>query len=262
MTARTAAVFLSDVHLSAAHPATTAAFLQFLDLHVAGKAARLYILGDLFEYWVGDDDIGDAFNANIIGSLRRLSDSGTELFFISGNRDFLIGAGFADAAGATLLPDPAHVRIDGQSLLLSHGDSLCTDDLQYQAFKAMVRNPAYRSAFLAKPLSERHGLVEAMRAGSDTAKKEKAAEIMDVSDEAVAQWFAQNSETVLVHGHTHRPAHHRLVVGGRQCERWVLPDWDADAVPPRGGGLILDAGGLRAIGLAPANPETERAGAL
>ncbi len=143
---RTDAVFVSDVHLSAEHPATTAAFLRFIDEQVAGRTDRLYILGDLFEYWAGDDAVDDPLEdplaQRIVGALRGLSDSGIALAFVAGNRDFLIGDAFAAAAGLTLLDDPHRARIGGVDLLLSHGDALCVDDVDYQEFRAMVRDPA------------------------------------------------------------------------------------------------------------------------
>ncbi len=240
---RSDAVFVSDVHLSAEHPATTQAFLRFIDEEVAGRAGRLYILGDLFEYWAGDDAIDDAVDdplaQRIVAALRALSDSGIALAFMAGNRDFLIGDGFAKAAGLTLLDDPHRVRIGGVDLVLSHGDALCVDDVEYQRFRAMVREPAWQRAFLAKPLDERRAVIAGVRIQSEEAKRLKAAQIMDVNDAAVCALLAAHSDAIFIHGHTHRPAHHQHAIGRAPRERWVLTDWDADATPPRGGAIVL-----------------------
>lgn len=242
--ARHDAVFASDVHLSDAHPATTEAFLRFIDEAVAGRTSRFYVLGDLFEYWAGDDARDEPLAARVIARLRALSDDGTAVAFMAGNRDFLIGEGFAADAGLTLLPDPFPLRIDHARILLSHGDALCTDDVDYQRFRGMVRNPAYQQAFLAKPLAERKAFIAGIRTESESSKQGKAMAIMDVNDGAVGALLAAHPDTVLLHGHTHRPAHHIHQVDGTPRERWVLTDWDADANPPRGGGLALVDGRL------------------
>ena len=241
------AIFVSDVHLSAAHPSTAAAFVDFLAREVAGRSSRLFILGDLFEYWAGDDDLDAPFNRRIVDSLRALADDGIELAFMAGNRDFLIGDQFAKTARIAFLPDPYRLEIGGLSLMLSHGDVLCTDDIDYQRFRTMVREPAWQEAFLARPLAERRAIIGDMRTKSETAKRDKTSDIMDVNADAVARLFADHGQTRLIHGHTHRPAHHVLDVGSAQCERWVLPDWDAEAQPPRGGALILENGEVRAL---------------
>ena len=228
-TVRHEAMFLSDVHLSAAHPKTVRAFLDFLETQVEGRSERLFILGDLFEYWAGDDDLDAPFNRAIVDALRTIADDGIQLFFIAGNRDFLIGERFADAARVMLLPDPYRVEIGATSLLLSHGDAMCTDDVDYQRFRAMVRDAAWRRAFLTRPLDERRAIIADMRMKSEDAKRSKSAEIMDVNAAAVARLFETSGELRLIHGHTHRPAHHIVDVDARRCERWVLPDWDADA---------------------------------
>ena len=241
------AIFVSDVHLSAFHPATVDAFLGFLAREVAGRSERLFILGDLFEYWAGDDDLDAPFNRRIVDALRALADDGIELAFMAGNRDFLIGDEFAKAAGIALLPDPYRLELSGLSFMLSHGDALCTDDIDYQRFRAMVREPSWQQAFLARPLAERRAIIGDMRMKSEAAKRDKAADIMDVNADAVARLFKDHGQTRLIHGHTHRPAHHVLEVGNERCERWVLPDWDAEAQPPRGGALVLDHGELRVL---------------
>lgn len=238
------AVFASDMHLSAAHPATTAAFLQFVATHVAGRADRFFVGGDLFEYWAGDDDADDPLGNVIADSLAALARSGTQVAFMAGNRDFLLGDAFAARAGLTLLADPYRIRIGDADLLLSHGDALCTDDVDYQRFRKMVRDPAWQHRFLSMPLADRQATIAGVREQSEAAKRGKAAAIMDVNDGAVQALLRLHPGAVLLHGHTHRPAHHIHAVDGVPRDRWVLPDWDADATPARGGGLALAQGRL------------------
>lgn len=241
------AVFASDVHLSAAHPATTDAFLSFIDASVAGRTDRFFILGDLFEYWAGDDDLDDPLASLIAARLRALAASGVAIGFTAGNRDFLVGAAFAASAGLRLLPDPWCERVGDVDLLLSHGDALCSGDVDYQRFRTMVRDPAWQRDFLGRPLVERQRLIAGARQQSEAAKRDKAAAIMDVDDAAVRTLLAEHPSTVLIHGHTHRPAHHLHTVASAVRERWVLPDWDGEATPPRGGGLALTNGRIVAL---------------
>lgn len=235
------ALFVSDVHLHASLPRTTAAFLQFLSTH-AKHAHQLYLLGDLFEYWPGDDDIDTPYHRRIIDALRDVSDAGVTVFWTAGNRDFLVGSVFADATGATLLADPATITIAGQLITVSHGDALCTDDTEYMAFRAMVRQGAWQKGFLAKPLAERKAIIEGMRGQSEAGKKNKAADIMDVNPAAVASLFKSTGASMLIHGHTHRPASHICQLSDGEAVRHVLPDWDLDHEPAaqRGGWLAID----------------------
>ena len=214
------ALFISDLHLSEERPGANERFFEFLE-EEAGNAQALYVLGDLFEYWIGDDDLGEPFNAVILGFFRRLTASGTRLYFMHGNRDFLVGEGFAAASGATLLADPSVV--DGT--LLTHGDTLCTDDRDYQEWRRTARSADWQREFLAKPLAERRDTVHGLREKSKAVIQAKSAQIMDVNDAAVADVLRRHGVTRLIHGHTHRPGMHRLQVDGRRCERWVLPDW-------------------------------------
>ena len=213
--------FISDLHLSADRPALTALFERYL-AGPARAASRLYILGDLFEYWAGDDDLDDPLGAGVASQLAALADAGTQVFFMPGNRDFLIGADFASRARLTLLPDPTPISLDGQPALLCHGDSLCTDDLAYQAFRQQVRNPAWQAQFLTQPLAVRKQIIAGVRMKSEEAKSEKAAAIMDVNADAVAALLREHGFPRLIHGHTHRPAVHDLGNGRR---RIVLGDW-------------------------------------
>ncbi|MCL4679732.1 MAG: UDP-2,3-diacylglucosamine diphosphatase [Rhodocyclaceae bacterium] len=232
-----ATLFISDLHLCPSRPQTGRLFLDFL-AGPARQADGLYILGDLFEYWAGDDDRDDPFNAGICSALRALSEAGIPLFFMAGNRDFLVGEDFARAAGLKLLPDPSVIATGGATTLLMHGDTLCTDDDAYQAFRAEVRAPEWRQAFLSLPLSRRKQRIEALRRESEAEKRVKPLDIMDVSPGAVLRALTFHRCPRLIHGHTHRPARHRLIADGVPSERWVLPDWDAT-----GGYLSCDAAG-------------------
>lgn len=217
-------LFTSDLHLTEDRPDLTALFLAFLAGPCQG-ARSLFILGDLFEYWVGDDDDASALIGPVADGLATLRARGTAIQFMAGNRDFLIGPDFARRAGMALLADPTVITLDGQRLLLMHGDTLCTDDLAYQDYRRQVRDPRTQAAFLAQPLAARRAFVEQIRQRSEAAKQEKAEEIMDVNADAVAEALRRHHFPIMIHGHTHRPAHHRLDVDGQACERWVLSDW-------------------------------------
>lgn len=220
-------LFISDLHLSPDEPATVARFLAFLD-GPARTAAGLTILGDLFEYWAGDDDLADPFNQHIVTALRALADSGVPVSFMAGNRDFLIGADFAAATGLALLPDPCVREIAGTRTLLTHGDTLCTDDDEYQQFRRHVRDPAWQDAFLARPLVERKAEITALRQRSEQEKSIKPLALMDVNSAAVASALHTHDVQALIHGHTHRQALHTQEVDGHACQRWVLGDWGAE----------------------------------
>ena len=214
-------LFISDLHLTEERPETNERFISFLE-ETAPGARALYILGDFFEYWVGDDDLGEPFNAVIAGLLRKVA---IPLYFMHGNRDFLVGERFCAATGAKLLADPTVAVIEGEKTLLMHGDTLCTDDLEYQAWRRKARDPAFQAAFLAKSLPERREAVAQMREKSKEVVGGKPADIMDVNDAAVRQSLESHGVRRLIHGHTHRPGRHAIQAGGVKCERWVLPDW-------------------------------------
>lgn len=218
------ALFISDLHLCPTRPAIAALFQEFL-ARQARQADALYILGDLFEYWAGDDSLGDAFNKAICAALKALADQGTQLRFIAGNRDFLVGSRFSDASGAHLLTDPTLTEIGGAPTLLMHGDTLCTGDVTYQAFRSTVRSAEWRETFLARPLAERKALIEELRRNSEREKQIKSAADMDVAPATVAEVLRRHGYPRLIHGHTHRPAHHCHALDGKNCERWVLGDW-------------------------------------
>lgn len=217
--------FISDLHLCAERPHITHLFERFI-AEIAPGADALYILGDLFEYWIGDDQLdGDSLARDVAQQLSRLATGGTKIFFMHGNRDFLVGERFAHDAGLTLLADPTSIDIGGAPVLLLHGDTLCTDDLAYQTFRNQVRSPAWQRDILAKPIAERVALAQSIRAQSDVEKSLKAEAIMDVNTGAVAKAFRDHRFPIIVHGHTHRPARHAHSIDGHACTRWVLQDW-------------------------------------
>jgi UDP-2,3-diacylglucosamine hydrolase len=228
-------LFASDVHLHPSRPQTARRFGEFL-AGPARSAQALYLLGDLFDAWAGDDDLPDPFNADVCAALKAVSAAGTRLHFLPGNRDFLVRDGFAAATGATLLADETLVDIAGAPTLLLHGDTLCTDDHAYQEFRATVRSADWQRDFLARPLADRKAEIAALRARSEAGKREKPMALMDVNDAAVQQAYAAHGVARIIHGHTHRKALH--IDAGR--ERWVLPDWDG-----AGGALACDASGCR-----------------
>ena len=234
-------LFISDLHLSVDHSHSTAAFQRFIAVQ-APQAEALYILGDLFEYWAGDDDSHDPFHAQVISALRALALHGTKIYVMHGNRDLLIGDEFARVIDATLLEDPTLLDLYGTPTLLSHGDTLCTDDVEYQQFRAQVRDAEFQKNFLAQPLAARKAYIEQLRQHSMTAKQNKDSAIMDVNDEAVSALLRAHRYPRLIHGHTHRPKRHEHVVDGHSCERWVLSDWDQQATA-----LRCDAQGCKTI---------------
>jgi UDP-2,3-diacylglucosamine hydrolase len=218
-------LFISDLHLTPERPAANRVFHDFVG-EVAPGADALYILGDLFEYWAGDDDLADPFNAGVAATLKVLA-LRVPVFFIPGNRDFLVLDGFARASGVRLLQEPYALELYGVRTLLMHGDLLCTDDRRYQAFRRVVRNHAVQRLLLSLPLARRKQLAGGARRVSQRGNRFKPMQIMDVNPEAVMQILRSYGCTRLIHGHTHRPARHEHMVDGRRCERWVLSDWYA-----------------------------------
>jgi UDP-2,3-diacylglucosamine hydrolase len=241
-----ATLLISDLHLSGERPAINERFFDFLR-EQAARASALYVLGDLFEYWIGDEELGaadgDPLGRAVAEGFAGLARQGVSVCLMHGNRDFLIGKRFCESSGARLLQDPAVEKIGGARTLLMHGDLLCTDDLDYQAWRRTARSREWQREFLAKSLPERRTLLQAMREKSKEVVGAKPAEIMDVNEGAVREALRAHSLTRLVHGHTHRPARHELEVDGRRCERWVLPDWYE-----RGGYLAIDDTGPRLVG--------------
>ncbi len=221
MTDRT--LFISDIHLDEKHPHISEQFLGMLTGR-ARAASEVYILGDLFETWIGDDDDDPHFGM-IQDALRSLSDSGVPVYFMHGNRDFIIGAQFAERTGCTILPDPCIREFYRTPVLLSHGDQYCTDDVEYQAFRVQARNPQWQQQMLSLPLTQRRQIARGMKQQSDEATKGKATEIMDVNQAAIADALMENHVSWMLHGHTHRPAVHRFLVDDKPATRIVLGDW-------------------------------------
>jgi UDP-2,3-diacylglucosamine hydrolase len=218
-----ARLFVSDVHLDAAAPEATAQFLEFLASEAA-DAEALYILGDLFEAWVGDDDRA-ADNERVCRALRELNARGVACFALHGNRDFLLGSGFCERSGCQLLGDPVVAQLDEERVLLTHGDALCTDDHPYQELRSMVRRPAWQRRFLALPRATRELLANEVRAGSRRHTARTIPNIMDVNNQAVSAAFRAAGVRRMIHGHTHRPGLHDLQVDGEHAQRIVLGAW-------------------------------------
>ena len=215
--------FISDLHLQESRPDITKAFLEFLD-DTASKAEKLYILGDLFEAWIGDDDQNN-FISEIQAALLKTNKT-TKIFFLHGNRDFLIGTKFASSSGFELLHDPTIEEMFGNNVLLMHGDLLCTEDHDYQTFRKTSRDPKWQDEFLNKSIQERQEIALNLRTISKEATEIKKDEIMDVSTTEVIRIMEESSVNLLIHGHTHRPKSHNIKVNDQPAERIVLGDWD------------------------------------
>lgn len=238
-------LFISDLHLDPSRPAITELFLAFLR-DDARDAEALYILGDLFEAWIGDDTPSPAADAVAV-ALRELTDTGVPVYFIRGNRDFLLGEDYARRAGLRILHDPSVIELYGRAVLLQHGDLLCTDDTAYQAFRAQTRDPAFIAQFLSQPLPARIAFAQQARAASQARQSEMKQDdraqfetVTDVAPAEVASTFVRYGVDTMIHGHTHRPAVHTLEAGGRTCTRIVLGDWYE-----QGSVLRVDADGYR-----------------
>ena len=216
-------LFISDLHLDESRPEIVDLFERFL-AEEARTASALYILGDLFESWIGDDD-DSALAGRVARALRTLSDSGVPIYFMRGNRDFVLGEDFARKAGMTILDDPTIVNLDGAPVLLMHGDTLCTDDVEYQKFRKLMHNRWFQRVALSLPLSIRRRIAGRLRGRSQMHVAQKSEVIMDVNQSAVEAAMRAHGVQLLIHGHTHRPATHRFELDGRAAERIVLGDW-------------------------------------
>ena len=216
--------FISDLHLSPLTPGAKGIFERFLK-HIAQPENQLFILGDFFDAWVGDDACDEAFNRDVVSGLAQAVQQGLDIRIQRGNRDFLLGQVFADQTGISLLDDPYVLSTPEWQFVLSHGDSLCTDDLAYQQFRTQVRSTAWQHNFLAKPLAERLGIAEHMRAESQSINQGKSADLMDLNPSATDDFLRQYGYATFIHGHTHQPAQHDHIVDGIHVERWVLSDW-------------------------------------
>ena len=237
-------VFVSDLHLTGERPRTVGRFLRFMR-EDAPAHPELVVLGDLFEFWIGDD-AGDAA-APIIDALATASRSGQRVLVMHGNRDPLLGRDFSHATGATLMADPLVTDVAGTRTLISHGDAWCTLDVAYQQMRATVHQPQFQSEFLARPIAERVAFARSLRMQSESEKAVKAKDIMDVTPHAVVDAVRAAGVRRVIHGHTHRPAAHVMDVDGHRFERWVLPDWDLDDAELRGGFLDFEGGKPRLV---------------
>lgn len=218
-----AACFISDLHLDASRPEITQLFLDFLGT-VPDRYSELYILGDLFEAWIGDDDT-DPHHVRVQDALHEVTNAGVSGFFMHGNRDFLIGAAFAERTGLQLLDDPTVIDLFGCQTLLMHGDTLCTDDTNYQKVRTMFRNPDWQREFLAQPFEARRSFADKARAESKAAQAGLAMDIMDVNEDEVRNAFIEHGVTRMIHGHTHRPGVHTFTHEEKSRQRIVLGDW-------------------------------------
>ena len=231
------ALVVSDLHLDPARPEIAAQFRGFLSTQAA-TARALYVLGDLFEVWIGDDD-PDPHKRAVIADLRALTARGVALYFLHGNRDFLLGTRFCEETGGEILVDPTIVEFYGQRALITHGDALCTDDAPYQRLRALVRDPAWQAQFLALSIDQREALAREARAGSQAHTQAQPTMLMDVNADAVAAVFREAGVDTIIHGHTHRPGVHTHLVDGRPRTRIVTGDWYS-----QGSVLSWDASGL------------------
>ena len=216
-------MFVADLHLTDERPLASGRFFRFLQEEAAGADA-LYILGDLFEAWIGDDH-DERVAHETARRLASLAESGTPVFFMHGNRDFMLAERYAARSGMRLLADPSLIDLYGVPTLLMHGDTLCTDDTEYLRFRRRVRRPWMLTLVAHLPLALRHHMARHARVGSESAKAAKPAEIMDVNAEEVERVLREHKAGRLIHGHTHRPARHALELDGHPAERWVVPDW-------------------------------------
>ena len=230
-------LLISDLHLEEERPDITRAFLHFLET-CAIHADALYILGDFFEVWVGDDDMSP-FQHQIAGALRMLSDQGTRIYLMHGNRDFMLGKAFCREAGCSLLPDEHVLEVNGERVLLMHGDSLCTRDEGYMRLRRWLRNPVSLFILHSLSLSRRQKIGQKLRSTSRTETRMKASDIVDVTPEEVVHVMSRHKVLTLVHGHTHRPASHDLQIDGQPARRIVLGDWDR-----QGWALQIDSSGF------------------
>ncbi|MCD8339892.1 MAG: UDP-2,3-diacylglucosamine diphosphatase [Burkholderiales bacterium] len=239
--ALTKPVFVADIHLSDLKPKTQEAFLDFLKRH-AERFNELVILGDLFEFWAGDDQMDQV--SEVIEALRDYHSHGHNLYVMHGNRDFLLGADFENETGAVLISDPICTQVSRERVLLSHGDAWCTKDTEYQQFRQVLRNPETQLEVLKETLENRMVLANAMRANSMDDSKKKAPELMDVVVSEIAKIARQTNSPTIIHGHTHKVAHHTHVIDDFRFDRWVLPDWNFDNGKQDGGYLSYEDGYL------------------
>lgn len=226
--------FISDLHLCEERPDLTALFSKYMQ-EIAPQSDELYVLGDLFESWIGDDDDSE-FVESIIAQFKTYSDTGKKLYFQHGNRDFLLGEEFAKKTGGKILDEIHPIKVSEQEAILMHGDSLCWDDKEYMQFRKMVRSEEWQNQLLSQPLAVRRAIAADLRQKSQNAQENKAESITDVNHEAVDKALIENNATILIHGHTHRPDFHDIEINGKHCQRIVLSDWGS-----QGNYLVLNS---------------------
>ncbi len=230
---------ISDIHLDPDNSGTYCKFQEYLG-SIKSDAEQLYILGDLFEYWIGDDGLDLLGHRPAVETLKELSEAGIRIFIMHGNRDFLIGEDFVNHFNGSLIPDPHKIIVNGESILLMHGDSLCTDDIAHQHYRKVVLDPDWQGEVLKLSVHERHDRARDMRMQSEKGKLDKNEELMDVNLDSVAETMRQHGVQTLIHGHVHRTAVHKLKVNGRDALRYVLGDWDSG----RDGVIRIDSNGV------------------
>ncbi len=231
--------FIADLHLSDSEPRKTGPFLRLLER--APEFEHLYILGDLFEFWLGDDAILPG-QQTIVEAMAEAVTNGAKISIQPGNRDFLMGSQLESLAGITLIDDPHTIELHGQRLLLMHGDLLCQDDLAYQQLREQLRNPAWMEEFLQRPIPERIEMAKGLREQSRSETGQKSSDVMDVTSESVSEYLNESGARHLIHGHIHRQEHHTVTLDGAgEAERWVLGEWSVNGGPL----LIADSNGLR-----------------
>jgi len=216
-------LFISDLHLSPERPEIIQLFVQFMT-HQASTAHSLYILGDFVEYWLGDDDAAEGLS-EVFSCMKQQADNGLKIFLMHGNRDFLMGEALAQRTGCTLINEPYIAKFNATPVLLMHGDTLCTDDVRYQQFRSQLRSQQWKDDFLSRPLAEREKIAQGLRNQSKEETQSKAEDIMDANADAVIRAFNEHNVALMIHGHTHRPDVHDLVVNEKPVKRIVLGDW-------------------------------------
>ena len=216
--------FISDLHLTPDHPESTSWFREF-STQAGLRLKQLYILGDLFEYWIGDDGSERLGQTDVEKIIRNITDSGVETYFMHGNRDFLVGEKFSERTGCQILPDPSLIELGGEKVLLTHGDTLCTDDIEHQEKRAQMITTKWKIAFLDKSIDERLDTATQLRRKSEQQKKTKSMAIMDVNQAHLENMMREHGVFTIIHGHTHRPAVHDFMIDDQPARRFVLGDW-------------------------------------
>lgn len=219
-------LFISDLHLSRDYPDTLKRFEAFASA-LSEQVCQLYMLGDVFDLWIGDDGTEALGHRMIESQLRRIASAGVTLFFLPGNRDFLVGEDFAKRTGCQLLPDPSIIEIDGQRVYLTHGDALCTDDIEHQQNRSVMLSAKWRQAFLNQSIEARLDTAHSLRRRSDAAKQSKSMAIMDINQAHLEKTMRENKVRIVIHGHTHKPGIHQFDLNGQEAKRFVLGDWHA-----------------------------------